>query len=136
MNPHSEYIDKRIDDIINGTKWNSYIINTTHDDFIKDYACCVFTNLIQSVFRPAYLKKFNCHDCGGKSEQRCHGLNEDRPLLIRRALQKVYSDISKPIKMKDIVIAFLEEHKTTTFNFKCKKCHDIETLADRRLKKT
>ena len=134
MNKHSEFIDKRINDVKKSNKWNSSIIDTTHDDFVRDFASCLFTNLVRDVFTKAYLRRFTCEDCGGKSEQRCHGKNEDRPLLIRRALQKVYSDISKPVKLKDIVIAFLEEHKTTNFTFKCKKCHDIETLEERKIK--
>jgi hypothetical protein len=134
MNKHSEFIDKRINDVKKSNKWNSSIINTTHNDFVRDFASCLFTNLIRDVFTRAYLKRFTCEDCGGKSEQRCHGKNEDRPLLIRRALHKVYPDISKPVKLKNIVIAFLEEHKTTNFTFKCKVCHDIETLSERKLK--
>jgi len=134
MNPHSEFIDKRINDVRKSKRWNSCIIDTTHDDFVRDYARCVFTNLVRDVFTRTYLKKFKCPDCGGNSEQRCHGKGEDRPLLIRRALQRVYPDISKPVKMKEIIIAFLEEHKTTSFTFKCKKCHDIETLEERKLK--
>jgi len=136
MNEHSEFIDKRINDVKKSKKWNSSLIDTTHDDFIRDYASCLFTNLVRDIFTKAYLRRFNCSDCGSKAEQRCHGKNEARPLLIRRALQKVYTDISKPVKMKDIVIAFLEEHKQTSFNFKCKKCHDIETLEERKLAKT
>jgi len=134
MNPHSEFINKRINDVKKSNKWNSSLIDTTHDDFVRDYASCVFTNLIRDVFTKTYLKRFPCSDCGSKSEQRCHGKGEDRPLLIRKALQKVYPDISKPVKMKDIVIAFLEEHKITSFTFKCKKCHDVETLEERKLK--
>lgn len=134
MNPHSEFIDKRINDVKRSKKWNSSFVNTTHDDFVRDFASCLFTNLIRDIFTRSYLKRFKCADCGGDPEQRCHGKNEDRPLLIRRALEKVYPDTSKATKMKDIVIAFLEEHKTTSFTFKCKKCHDIETLEERKLK--
>lgn len=134
MNPHSEFINKRINDVKKSKRWNSYIIDTSHDDFVRDFARCLFTNLVRDIFTRSYLKRFKCTDCGGESEQRCHGKNEDRPLLIRRALQKVYPDISKAIKIKDIVIAFLEEHKTTSFTFKCKKCHDIETLEERKSK--
>jgi hypothetical protein len=134
MNPHSDFIDKRINDIKKSTKWNSSIVDTTHDDFVRDYASCVFTNLILSVFTKSYLKKNKCVDCGEKSQHRCHGRNEDRPLLIRRALQKVYPDISKSVKMRDIVVAFLEEHKPTSFTFKCEPCHKKETSEERKRK--
>ena len=126
-NPHSEYIDKRIGDINKSKKWNIKIIDTTHDDFINNFAHNVFTNLVRDTFSSTYLKKHPCSDCQGEAKERCHGVNESRPILIRRALEKVYPDISKSITMKEIIIAFLEEHKTTKFTFKCKNCHRKET---------
>ena len=118
-NPHSDYINKRILDIKKSDKWNTKITQTSHQDFIKDFGSNVFTNLIKSTFTPAYLKKHDCSDCKAPSKERCHGVLEDRPLLIKRALEKVYPDISKTITLKEILIQFLEEHKTTRFTFKC-----------------
>jgi hypothetical protein len=47
--------------------------------------------------------------------------------LIKRALEKVWSDKTKSIIiMKEIIIAFLEEHKSTKFTFKCSSCHKKE----------
>lgn len=125
-NIHTAFIDKRINDIQKSNKWNTYIVNTSHNDFIQDFGSNVFTNLIQSVFTKAYMKKHNCSDCQGTSEERCHGIGEERPILIKRALEKVYPDTSKPVKLKEIIIQFLEEHKTTQFTFKCKSCHKKE----------
>jgi len=123
LNIHSKYIDKRIGDFKKKNKWNSKLIDTSHEDFIKDYASCVFTNLVRDTFTKSYIKKFSCCECNSPSTQRCHGIGEERPLLIKRALEKVWSDITKPIIMKEIIIAFLEEHKYTKFTFKCYKCH-------------
>lgn len=122
LNIHSKYIDKRINDIKKSNKWNSKIIDTSHEDFIKDYASNVFTNLI----RNSYIKKFPCNDCNSQSTERCHGIGEERPLLIKRALEKIWIDTTKPISMKEIIIAFLEEHKYTNFTFKCHSCHKNE----------
>jgi hypothetical protein len=129
MNAHSDFIDKRIADLINQDKWNTKITNTTHQDFIKDFGSNVFTNLIRNTFTAAYLKKHPCSDCKGVSKERCHGLGEERPLLIKRALEKVYPDISKTVILKDILVQFLEEHKTTKFTFKCSNCHRKEKIA-------
>jgi hypothetical protein len=126
INPHCNYIDKRINDLKKSTKWNSKIVNTTHKDFIDDFSHNVFTNLIRNTFTSTYLKKHPCSDCNNPSNERCHGIGEERPLLIKRALEKVYSDITKEIKLKDILIAFLEEHKSTKFTFKCSSCHKKE----------
>lgn len=126
MNPHSEFIDKRIADLKKKTKWTTKITDTTHEDFIRDFGSNVFTNFIQSTFTAAYLNKHPCSDCNGMSKERCHGIGEGRPLLIKRALEKVYPDITKTISLKEILIQFLEEHKTTKFTFKCSACHRKE----------
>jgi hypothetical protein len=126
INIHSDYIDKRINDVKKRNKWNSIIINTCHEDFIKDYSANVFTNLVRDIFTKSYMKKFPCSDCNNPSMERCHGINEERPLLIKRALEKVWPDTTKPLVMKEIIIAFLEEHKYTNFTFKCKTCHKNE----------
>jgi hypothetical protein len=128
MNPHSEFIDARISKLKTEDKWNTKISNTSHEAFIKDFASNVFTNFIRSTFTKAYLKKHPCSDCGKPSKERCHGIGEERPLLIKRALEKVYPDTSQTVVLKDILIQFLEEHKTTKFTFKCKECHSKEKL--------
>ena len=126
LNIHSEYIDKRINDIRTSNKWKSKLIDTSHEDFIKDYASNVFTNLVKNTFTKSYIKKFPCSDCSNPSKERCHGIGEERPLLIKRALEKVWSDTTKPVIMKEIIIEFLEEHKYTKFTFKCRCCHKNE----------
>ena len=126
MNIHSNYIDKRIKDIEKADNWKTKIIDTSHEDFIRDCAANIFTNLIQSTFTKSYVKKFKCPDCGHRSTDRCHGIGEERPVLLRKALEKVWPDTTKPITLKQIVIAFLQEHKDTKFTFKCRDCHKNE----------
>ena len=127
LNIHSAYIDKRInDESKKSDKGNSKIVDTSHEDFIKDFTSNVFTNLVRNTFTCAYIKRFPCSDCGGISNERCHGIGEERPLLIKRALEKVWPDTSKPITMREIKIAFIEEHKYTKFTFKCHACHKNE----------
>jgi hypothetical protein len=132
MNPHSSFITKRIEDLKKKNKWNTKITNTSHDDFIKDTGANVFTNLVRDTFTPTYLKENPCSDCGEPSKERCHGIGEGRPLLIRRALEKVYPDTSATICLKDILIQFLEEHKTTKFTFKCSACHGKEPKPEKQ----
>ena len=126
MSIHSDFIDKRISDLKKQNKWNTKITDTSHEDFIKDFGSNVFTNFVRNTFTAAYLKKHNCSDCGNPSKERCHGIGEERPLLIKRALEKVYPDTTKIVILKDILIQFLEEHKHTTFTFKCSECHRKE----------
>lgn len=122
-NPHAAEIDRQIEAFRKSRKWNTKIINTSHADFIEDFKNNVFTNFVQHTFTKSYLKKHNCADCGGKSENRCHGPGDERPILIKRALERVWPDTSKEIALKEIMVAFLEEHKNTKFALKCRACH-------------
>jgi len=128
-NIHHVYIDKRINDIRQNTsKWNTQFIYTPHDTFIRDLSSNIFTNIITRTFTRSYLLKHPCSDCGNPSTQRCHGKGAERPLLIKKALEHTWPDTSHPIVLRDIIIAFLEEHKYTDFTFKCRSCHLSETV--------
>lgn len=128
MNIHSEYIDKRIQDMKRRGKWQTKVVDTSHEDFVRDFGDCVFTNFIRNTFTASYLKKYPCSEAGCKnpSKERCHGIGEERPILIHRALRRVWPDTTKPIALQEILVAFLEEHKPTKFTFKCADCHKKE----------
>jgi hypothetical protein len=131
-NPHSAYIDQRIATLKKSAKWNIKITETSHEEFVANFAHNVFTNLIKSTFTNCYVSKHKCSDCGESCKlERCHGVGEGRPELMFRALRKVYPDTSGTVVLKEVVIAFLEEHKTTRFTFKCKACHAKETSLER-----
>jgi len=136
INPHSEYIDKRINDLQKSDRLRTKITDTSHEDIIKDFSCHIFTNLIHATFTSSYLRKHKCSDCGQASEQRCHGVGEERGVLLKRALDRVFPDTTKTISLKEIAVAFLEEHKTTRFTFKCEKCHTKEPRPKKTSKKT
>ena len=135
LNIHSSYLDKRIAELKSSWqksgRWSSKVIVTTHEQFIQDYSDTIFTNLIKNTITPTYMKKHPCSDCGAASEQRTHGIGEERPILIKRALEKVLPDTSVPIVLREIIVAFLEEHKYTKFTLKCTKCHAKEPKAPR-----
>ena len=86
----------------------------------------MFTNLVRNTFTKSYISKFPCSECNSPSTERCHGIGEERPLLIKRALEKIWIDTTISISMKEIIISFLEEHKYTNFTFKCHTCHKNE----------
>lgn len=130
-----KYIDERIEVFFKDqSKWNTTIINTPHESFIKDFGTSVFTNAVRAFFTKKYLSTHVCSDCGSKCTERCHGpkeLNQDRLSLIRITLETVYPDISKEIKLRDILIEFFKQHKNTNMTFKCKTCHEKETSQER-----
>jgi hypothetical protein len=66
--------------------------------------------LVRNTFTRAYLKKYKCQECENPCKERCHGIGEERPLLIKRALEKVYPDITKTFVEKvDSVISLKEK---------------------------
>ena len=102
----------------------------TNERIIMDLNTSVFTNLIKEFFPAAYVRSQRCPDCGGKAAERCHGVGEERGILLARALEKVHPDPDVPVKLIVIVGEFLRQHINTKFTFKCKACH----LAERKRK--
>jgi hypothetical protein len=135
LNPHTDEIDKIIDKIKKSGKDQWEIVfspNTTDDQLVDFLSIGFFTNLVQTSFRDRYMQRFPCHDCGGNSTQRCHGHNEARPVLIRRALKVVRRNpkFGGSIPLRELAIQFFEEHKPTKFTFKCYSCHKKEPAND------
>ena len=129
-NIHSDQIDKCIARTRKSTKYDLTIIDSTHEQIVSAFSTTICTNIIQkSCFTSAYLKKHPCSNCGAPSTERCHGIGEERPVLLARACAKIYPDISIRISLKAILIAFLEEHKNTKFTFMCTDCHRKDTKA-------
>ena len=138
LNPHSAYLDERIRTFRNSKwEWEDFIIGrgTTHKAVMKLLCSHLFTDIVHNTFSAAYMRKHPCSDCSKPSQQRCHGRGESRPILLRRALKKVWPDTSKDIKISLIIFAFLEDHKYTQFTFKCIECHKNETNQQKRLQK-
>ena len=131
MNKHSNYIDKRLKQRItlwkkNG-QYNSYIYNTPKG-IVSDFSSNVFTNETRVFFTKTYMRDYPCADCGHEATERCHGIGDERPKLIERALQKWKPDDENKVcaKMSELLCAYFEEHKTTGFGFKCYNCHKRE----------
>ena len=127
---HAEYIRDRLICLKKKwdktEKWETIIVDTTHDKFIKDCGSNIFTNLVKDFFTKTYLSKHKC-ECGKPAKERCHGVGEERPLLLRKALEKVYPDTSQKVKLRTIIEAFIELHIDTNLAFKCTDCHRQET---------
>jgi hypothetical protein len=126
QNPHTALFDLWIKKIQGLDKYKSTFVNTSHDDFVADFSSSIFTN-INKYMMSGYKDDRECEDCSvAPAQNGCHGLGEERPVLLQRALKRVWPDISRPITLKEIVVAYLEEHKTTKYALKCEMCHKAE----------
>jgi hypothetical protein len=126
-NQHSKYITKRIHKLRKSKKWGTKVMFKNRKEFVQDYSGSLFAKIINDNFTKAYVQSFQCPDCGDVAKERCHGVGEERPILVERALRRCKAKCNTPVVLKDIIIAFMEEHKTTQFTFKCTNCHKKET---------
>ena len=136
MNPHSNYIDKRLKQRMAFWKkkgqYDTYIYNT-RKGIINDFSHNLFTNETRTFFTKTYIRDHPCPDCGQKATERCHGIGEERPKLIERALQKWTPNAENKVcvNLRELLCAYFEEHKTTSFAFKCSECHKNEKVAEK-----
>jgi hypothetical protein len=124
---HAAYIDTRIQKMLRKDKFKNDDCGISgSDEWIVHWVSSnICTNYVQRVFTPTYMKKHPC-GCGAPSKERCHGIGEERPELLRRALYRLRGKNRSSVLIRDLVVAFFEEHKTTQFTFKCKVCHAKE----------
>lgn len=124
MKESNEYIDlinKKLEELKGCDKYRTKIINTEHDDIINDFDIGVFKLETIAFFKECFNTKLcNC-DC--KVKEIFYGIGIVRADLIRKALEKVQPDITEEIILKDLLIAYFEEHKSHKVTFQCKKCY-------------
>lgn len=131
--PIDTYFEEKAKKLVKGNKWDEvYIVKTPHEKFVKAFYASVFTNLIKDIFPAKYVRMHGCEVCEKQATERCHGIGDERPELIYRALAKVYPDITVPTSFGDIVVEFVRQHIGTGFGFLCRECHKKETSANNR----
>jgi len=137
MASHADYIDARIRTMLRSkaTEYDNCIIGGSDTSVLLWMSPNICTNYVQRFFTKTHMKKHPC-PCGKPSEQRCHGIGEERPVLLLRALHRLRGDTEDSVKIRDLMVAFFEEHKTTGFVYKCKQCHLKEPKLGKPCKKT
>ena len=87
MNRHTEQFDKIIKRERQRTDKGITInlCDDSNETIIKEFSSNTFTNYIyRTVIPDSYMKRYNCIECGEPAKNRCHGIGEERPLLIRK----------------------------------------------------
>lgn len=131
--PHAAYIDTRIRNMLRkpSSEADDCAISGSDTWILQWLSSNICTNYIQRVFTKTYMKKHPC-SCGKPSKERCHGIGEERPVLLLRALHRLRGNTKNSVYIRDLIVAFFEEHKTTQFTFKCKECHAKEPKPPRK----
>lgn len=129
---HVAYLRTRIDAWKSSPRFaqrNSARIETksSPESIVTSFGGTVFACCIHDVFPVSYVRKFQCA-CGSPAQERCHAPEESRLQLLLRATERLWStSASSSVTLADLKLAFLEEHLTTNFLLKCRKCHRHET---------
>ena len=119
-NKYLDFIDEQLEVFKEIDKWRTKISNTKHDDIINDFNIGIFKLGSLSFFKKC-LDTTKCN-CGSDAKEISYGIDIDRSDLIKKALKKVYPDITKEITLKELLAAYFKEHKYCDFTFKCRKC--------------
>jgi hypothetical protein len=139
VNPHKAQIEKIMLDIKHNRspKYNIVFSPETTDAMIVDLLSIgFFTNLIRTSFTASYVKKYKCTDCREDATNRCHGQDEERPVLLRKALEVVRKNpkFGGAIPLRELTMEFFNQHIATSFTFKCHSCHKKEPKSEAQLK--
>ena len=120
MNTYNNLIDDKLEDIKQSDNYKTRIVNTEHEDIIKDLDLGIF-KIETMVFIKDFLNTTLC-DCGCKVTKISYDSKVTRADLIKKALEIVQPDIKVEIMLKDLLIAYFEQHKIHNISFKCDKC--------------
>ena len=138
INPHKEQILDIMTSIFyhKSPQYDIVFTPETTDAMLVDLLSIgFFTNLVNTSFAKKYLQQYKCHDCEGPATDRCHGQNEERPKLIKKALQIVRArSPTGSIPLRDLAIEFFRQHIPTNFTFKCRTCHRKEPKSENQKK--
>ena len=129
MKDSNEYIDlinKKLEELKNIDRWRTKVINTEHNDIINDFGLGLFKLETISFFKECFDNK-KCK-CGSKVKEIFYGIDKTRGILIKDALKKSYSDITEETTLKNILVAYFEEHRECDITFQCRKCYLKEEI--------
>jgi hypothetical protein len=81
-------------------------------------------NIVQGFFTGSFYAQKVCEHCGLTAKtQRCHDKGSSRPQVALSALLKMRPDETKPIKQRDFIKAFIQEHSKVPLWILCQACH-------------
>ena len=83
-------------------------------------------NIVLSFFKGGMYSVKKCEHCGtttARQFERAHDNLTARPAVALAALVKIRADEGEPIKQKDFIRAFIEEHCKIPLWILCPSCH-------------
>lgn len=135
MEPLAAYVDRRIRQrfLQRPERYRVVLGGQSPEELVSDLSGTVFSKEIQCFFTNGFVRSHACAGrCGRQATERCHGAGEERPVLLLRALRRLWPAAGGPaaLGLREVLVAFMEEHKTSAgFCFKCARCHAAESRA-------
>jgi hypothetical protein len=86
----------------------------------------VLRNIVLSFFKGGMYSEKKCEHCGttvSTQFERAHDKGKSRSNVALSALLRIRPDETQPIKQKDFIKAFIEEHSSIPLWILCKPCH-------------
>lgn len=83
-------------------------------------------NTVLAFFKGGMFKHKKCEHCGttqSRQFERAHDRNSSREAVALAALRRIRPDETKPVKQKDFMRAFVEEHCNVPLWYLCQPCH-------------
>ena len=83
-------------------------------------------NTVLAFFKGGMFKHKRCEHCGtttARQYERAHDKDMSREAVALAALRRIRPDETKPIKQRDFMVAFIEEHCNVPLWYLCDVCH-------------
>jgi hypothetical protein len=83
-------------------------------------------NTVLAFFKGGMFKHKRCEHCGtttARQYERAHDKDMSREAVALAALRRIRPDETKPVKQRDFMMAFVEEHCNVPLWYLCDVCH-------------
>ena len=108
-------------------KYHNRVIVDSYEQFNHTFGDTILTNVNSKIIATQpYKNKHKCEDCGGPAQQGCHGIGEERPLLIFKVLRRRCPVLPCEIYLDDFISEYFLAHIPTRYALKCTACHEKE----------
>jgi len=124
MKMQSDFIQKKLLKCKQFDKYGLTLVDS--DEIIIKSLMGELRNIVLSFFKGGMFSIKKCEHCAATTAsqfERAHDKGTSRAEVAIAALNRIRPDKTQPIKQKDFIKAFIEEHTRVPLWILCKPCH-------------
>lgn len=124
LKKQSDFITKKLEKCRQFDKYGLTLVDS--NEIIISSLMGELRNIVLSFFKGDLFSEKKCEHCGTTTSsqfERAHQKNISRKDVALAALKRIRPDESQPIKQKEFIKAFVEEHCKVPLWILCKSCH-------------